>query len=343
MTQSWKYSAFQSLSLVLGLLASGTDALAARNGTCTKLNQRKAWHTLTDDEKSAYITAEKCLMSSPPKLGTIEGAKNRWDELHWVHIHTSNIIHGVGEFLPWHRYYMRLHEHLLQTECNYTGAQPYWDEQRDATLSASVADASVWGDDEQLSFGTNGRGGDGCVVDGPFANTTLHLSQEWGVANYTSYCLSRDFTDENWVYANTTYSDACFAKANYSDVWSCWSKYPHISAHASVGGTMLDQAASPGDPIFFLHHTNLDRLWWEWQAQDLPARLYEMSGRSIPKLSSLLSYGWLFPSAAVMDYDGDEFNTTTLNHNLWMVGIAPNVTIADVMDLGNDLNCAEYV
>lgn len=36
-------------------------------------------------------------MSSPPKLGYIEGAQNRWDELQWVHINQSNIIHGVGE------------------------------------------------------------------------------------------------------------------------------------------------------------------------------------------------------------------------------------------------------
>jgi tyrosinase len=68
-----------------------------------------------------------------------------------------------------------------------------------------------------------------------------------------------------------------------------------------------------------------------------------MGGRSIPKLSSLTSYGWLFPSDAIMDYDGDAYNTTTLNHTLWMANIAPNATVADVMDLGGDLICAEYI
>lgn len=68
-----------------------------------------------------------------------------------------------------------------------------------------------------------------------------------------------------------------------------------------------------------------------------------MSGKSIPTLDELTSYGWLFPDASVMDYDGDEYNTTTLRHNLWMVGIAANVTIADVMDVEGDLICAEYV
>jgi tyrosinase len=172
-------------------------------------------------------------MSAEPKSGVV-GAKNRFDELHWVHITQSNIIHNVGDFLPWHRLYMRLHEQLLQDECNYTAAQPYWDEQRDADASTSLADAAVWGSDD-LSFGTTNGG---CVVDGAFANTTLHLNQYWGVANYTSYCMSRTYDDSYWAWANSSYSDTCMAKETYSDVWPCWSKYPHSSAHLAVGGTV---------------------------------------------------------------------------------------------------------
>lgn len=134
---------------------------------------------------------------------------------------------------------MRVHESMLQTECNYTGGQPYWDEQSDADASDSLADASIWGSDD-LSFGTNGQEGDRCVVDGPFANTTLHMSQLYGVANYTDYCLSRDFTDSYWMWANSTYADACFAKGNYSEAYPCWSKYPHSGAHLSVSGTVRD-------------------------------------------------------------------------------------------------------
>lgn len=38
----------------------------------------------------------------------------------------------------------------------------------------------------------------------------------------------------------------------------------HGSVHDAVGGTMAG-SSSPGDPLFFLHHANLDRLWAEWQ------------------------------------------------------------------------------
>lgn len=68
-----------------------------------------------------------------------------------------------------------------------------------------------------------------------------------------------------------------------------------------------------------------------------------MGGKSIPALANLLAYGWLFPSSAVMDYDGDEYNTTTLNHVLWMGNLGPNTTISEVMNLNGELICAEYV
>ncbi|HET6157168.1 MAG TPA: tyrosinase family protein [Dongiaceae bacterium] len=38
----------------------------------------------------------------------------------------------------------------------------------------------------------------------------------------------------------------------------------HGSIHIWVGGTMSDASISPADPIFWLHHANLDRLWWNW-------------------------------------------------------------------------------
>ncbi|ROV87627.1 hypothetical protein VMCG_10622 [Cytospora schulzeri] len=299
-------------SAILGLLSlsclTSAASVSRRDGSnaCTSLNQRKAWHTLTNDEKAEYLQAEKCLMSRPTKLN-VEGTENLWDEIQWAHVLQSNDIHGVGQFLPWHRYYMRLHEVLLQQECNYTGAQPYWDEQRDAD-AGPIEDASVWGTDD-LSFGTGGRESDGCVINGPFANTTLRLDMSFGVTDHTEYCLGRNFTSEYWLWANSTYADD----------------------------------ASPGDPLFFLHHTNLDRLWWLWQSANLSSRLTDMSGRNTPTESDLESDGWLFPSDSVLEYDGDPANVTTMNHVLWMLDLLPNVTVADVMDVRGDVICAEYI
>ena len=32
-----------------------------------------------------------------------------------------------------------------------------------------------------------------------------------------------------------------------------------------VGGSMSVIRTAPADPILFMHHANIDRLWWNWQ------------------------------------------------------------------------------
>lgn len=41
---------------------------------------------------------------------------------------------------------------------------------------------------------------------------------------------------------------------------------------------MGDFYTSPGDPLFYSHHAQVDRLWTIWQAQDPATRQYAISG-----------------------------------------------------------------
>ena len=60
------------------------------------------------------------------------GAKSRYDDLVAVHFQMTETIHGVAQFLLWHRYYLHLFEDLLRSEGGLTGPLPWWDETRDA-------------------------------------------------------------------------------------------------------------------------------------------------------------------------------------------------------------------
>lgn len=106
---------------------------------------------------------------------------------------------------------------------------------------------------------------------------------------------------------------------------------------------MINVATSPGDPIFFLHHAYIDRVWWQWQQANLSSRLTDISGRNVPTDEALALGNLSYPTAAILDYDGDPGNVTTLNHTLWMVDLIANATAGDVMDLGGPVSCAEYV
>jgi tyrosinase len=41
---------------------------------------------------------------------------------------------------------------------------------------------------------------------------------------------------------------------------------PHNVVHVAIGGWMGNPATAALDPIFWLHHGNIDRVWWEWSA-----------------------------------------------------------------------------
>lgn len=42
--------------------------------------------------------------------------------------------------------------------------------------------------------------------------------------------------------------------------------YPHNNGHNWVGGIMSHPMDSPTDPLFYMHHANIDRIWSDWQA-----------------------------------------------------------------------------
>jgi tyrosinase len=39
----------------------------------------------------------------------------------------------------------------------------------------------------------------------------------------------------------------------------------HNGVHVWVGGTMSVIPTAPSDPVFWMHHANIDRLWAQWQ------------------------------------------------------------------------------
>lgn len=53
----------------------------------------------------------------------------------------------------------------------------------------------------------------------------------------------------------------------------------HTAGHYIVGGDPGgDFYTSPGEPWFWLHHAQIDRVWWIWQNGNLPRRWEEVDG-----------------------------------------------------------------
>ncbi|KAK7998875.1 Tyrosinase-like protein orsC [Apiospora marii] len=322
-------------SLAALLLAAAQSV----SSSCTNTSVRKAWTALTDNEKHDFLQAEICLMETPSKT-RYAGSISRWDELQALHVAQVQYIHTTGSFFPWHRYYMTVHEALLRSECGYKGVIPYWNEQADQAAAPLYA-SSIF--DAETGFGSNKTDAKGCLVDGPFANVTNTLMSDF--TRGAPMCMQRGLDQAQFNLVAQAKVDLCLAAATYVDLNACLGGDPHIAGHVAVGGIMVDVALSPADPLFFMHHTNLDRLWWQWQAQDLPGRLTDMGGANVASFSILTqAQPKSLPASAFVPYFGDGGgDVTTLNHTLWMADILPNITIAEVMDIRGDVICAGYL
>ncbi|KAM7183930.1 hypothetical protein V8F20_012429 [Naviculisporaceae sp. PSN 640] len=277
--------------VLLGLCVAST-ALAAplenRQTTtkkCVNPPVRKSWHSLSTSERQAYIDAELCLMSKPGTLG-LRGGRTKFDEFQAVHVAQAEIAHFVGQFFPFHRLYVWAHEVALRKECGYTGGHPYWDE----TIDAGAFTKSILFT-ETPGFGGNGvrNGSLACIETGPFASYKNPIGPGYKLQDH---CISRWISDLPTNGASKSTVDACMAKTTYLDFWECVEgpTGPHGAGHGGVGADMTNPVSSPGDPVFYMHHAWLDRLWAKWQAQNPEVRLKEIGGNNKPAAS-----GFPFP------------------------------------------------
>ena len=101
-------------------------------------------------------------------------------------------------------------------------------------------------------------------------------------------CLKRDVSV--WVSSNwTTDADSANLITNYNDVLSFQNRMQgnfsagfygvHTGGHFTIcGDPGGDLFSSPGDPMFFLHHGQIDRTWWIWQNLNLAPRQDALAG-----------------------------------------------------------------
>ncbi|KAJ3020112.1 hypothetical protein HKX48_001305 [Thoreauomyces humboldtii] len=329
---------------------------------CRKPIIRKEWRTLPFNDQIAYIKAVKCLIASPSKSHTAAGARTRFDDFIGVHLIQAPFIHFVGHFHAWHRDFVSIYEKTLREECHYRGAQPYWDWSLDAVGpnythffsspvfnpiyglggngnpdNSSIQTASV-----PISPGTGG----GCIASGPFKNLTVNIGP-LNNTHYNPHCTRRSFSVEqvpplapsNIISALSvdTFLDLMVrAEGNFTNPNITIEGY-HGAGHFAVGGlrgSMSDVAASPSDPIFFLHHANVDRIWAEWQKRDPARRYLEVGGTDVP---------FAYP------FTPNRTGTpVTLRYPLNLAGDAPYhalakpIVVRDVMRLRTSLLCYDY-
>ena len=153
--------------------------------------------------------------------------------------HHANMMHGmhssmgsVGRqrFLPWHRVYLLRLEEAMQA-VDPLCFIPYWG----WTTQRRVP---PWLSDFRPTVNVPGQG---------------NISVTRNVGAPPALPTGSDVGD---VLSETTYTD-----------FTTQLEFVHNDVHGWVGGTMSLITTAPADPLFWLHHAQVDRLWSQWQAK----------------------------------------------------------------------------
>ncbi|VZI11919.1 unnamed protein product, partial [Fusarium fujikuroi] len=170
------------------------------------------------------------------------------------------------------RYFVHLYETSLRDECGYGGFMPYWDWTID---SKDMSKSPIFSKDKIRGFGGNGLGGGFvnlgrpnpstmCVLDGAFNNFTVQYHDQTS----RPHCLNRGFNDEltpAGKFQGDSYSPHAVSKImrdskNFTTFTRDLENGSHGAIHQAIGGDIVS-STSPNNPVFFLHHAQIDRLW----------------------------------------------------------------------------------
>jgi len=263
---------------VLGaVVAGGTAAMVGLNPFAFAMADRSS-RRVTHKRHSVFTPEGKRML----ELYAIAVRRMRLlpisDRVSWkaqVNIHQVQMEHSSWWFLPWHRAYLWYFEWIVREtikdklDPGENFAMPYWpweDSWNDAATGKSFRKLPPEFRDPNSSLYDSKRAqamniAPDLINDRDDA-APLDIDNE--VDRLMELCR---FVDESGFGGSLTYSlsgDETLIVAGELEV-------AHNVVHDQVGGSGLDRhmsnlMVSPDDPIFWVHHSNVDRLWELWRS-----------------------------------------------------------------------------
>ncbi len=180
--------------------------------------------------------------------------------------------HGDWYFLPWHRGFVEMYEKAAASLTSNPGfAMPYWDWTALRELPAAFTDPTYKGKPNPLyvpgkgdpSTLRNPLTGDYALTDELVGPDVIRRIYE--ETNYEAFGTSRSVDRSN--------KQKPIVQNNLDPKWvpmgggnqGILESTPHNNVHNNIGAFMPN-SNSPRDPIFMMHHGNIDRIWASWNA-----------------------------------------------------------------------------
>jgi len=272
-----------------------------------------------------------------------------------------NFAHGNIGFLPWHRQYLRLFELALQKEVPDV-TLPYWDWSDDIGAAKTLftdkfLSSTTWGQPTPINNGVLRSRVPNSEKPDWWPTGMQGFSVERNLREGLGAGLQRGSTEANWPPSTAQMQQLATLNVpirGANPLWAFWlvleqgyqgfNSSTHNAGHRFVGGHM-GGSFSPNDPIFWMHHANVDRIWAQWQTfqlqqnptatpQDFWPAANEPSpldGRLAPQGHKLNDALWPWVGADTDQYRSISTSQAVRN-NLHDYSLAAKTTVIDVLD-----------
>ena len=204
----------------------------------------------------AGITAMQALPATNPRSWTYQAAIHATVATP-VQTAWNTCQHGNYFFLSWHRMYLYWFEQIVRAmsgDCGF--ALPYWN-YKPLPAGNNVTDAT-----------TSRR-----ILPAPFrtpanpATNKLFVTSRNAAINAGTGWLSAAICDPAAALSQTAFTGPAVNFGGNPTGSGRLEQNPHNNVHVAVGGWMQNPATAAQDPIFWLHHANIDRYWNVWLKQ----------------------------------------------------------------------------
>jgi tyrosinase len=203
-------------------------------------------NTLTAAQQQAYVSAIIALNVPPPRISPAKGSVfGLLVAIHGVHAYDMHGFmgpYGTQRFLAWHRIYLLQFEQALQT-VDPSVRIPYWDWSADRAIPLWISKFTP-----------------SVVIPGRSDNPTNVVRNAGDAKDLPT---PQRITD---VMANTNFTDFTSVVPAGTDGPEGGLEGVHNGVHDWFpNSTMNNLGRAPADPIFWMHHANIDRIWARWQ------------------------------------------------------------------------------
>lgn len=155
----------------------------------------------------------------------------------WAQVHNNHCPHTNWWFLPWHRAYIYYFEQVCQQVISDTTFRlPYWDWSANQTIPQPFLDPNSKLFNNTRRSNTVARE----AVNQALINDIVQSPSELDM--FSGSASTQRGSGQTGRFEGT----------------------PHNTVHRNIGGDMVT-LLSPRDPIFWMHHCNIDRIWASWQ------------------------------------------------------------------------------